>query len=322
MTHPPLPLVDGCLLIDNSSIEHITTCPTAAAYLLCHRRVATGSAVAPRYGTMIHHAMSYRYRNQDTWTEDEQIALMAREFAADPCETEGWRNLNSASLLIRSYNRAHPFERFKLAQLPNGELCVERSFAAYIGEVRGIKIVYTGRIDLAYHLDDGLFVHDWKTSSMYGSNFWLDYAMSEQQRGYAWALRECFGIEPTGFIVAALVTRESVAEAVWDDLLGKAVRPTKTGKESKAVPIEFGRQRFFTAEPPGQLDEWRDNLLQQLDNFLYQSEKGTYAKHHKHCVGKYGPCPYYHVDELPERSRMTALMSGAFTENKWSPLNQ
>ncbi len=266
--------------------------------------------------------MKYRYTNQASWTQEKQLEIITNEFTTRPLETEGWRNLHASSLMLRGYNQTFP-EKFDLITLPTGELCVEKPFAAFIGVVRGIKLIYMGKIDLAYREEGNLFVHDFKTSSVFGESFWANQSMAEQYRGYAWGFRECTSEEPTGYVVTCLVTRESVTNASFDELLGRVVPgTTANGKESKAVPIEFGRQRFFTIEPPGQLDEWRENFLLQADTFLYQAERGQFAKHHKHCVGKYGPCPYYHVDELPERSRLSALQSGAFEEVTWSPLNK
>ena len=318
-----LPLVEGCLFLDNSKIELITTCPTAAYYYICCKRELASERSALRFGTFIHAALAYRYKNQPTWSESAQLALLSDLFTASPLESEGWRNLDSASKLLRAFNALHPASSdvmlwpkgHKLA----GEPMIEVPFAAYIGTVRGIKIIYMGRIDRVLQGEDGIFVDDWKTTSKAGDLFWQDQAMSEQHRGYCWALRACLGTEPTGYSVSMLCCRESIVNSIFNDLTGTLIN---TSEKSKAKPVEFGRQRVFTKEPPGQLDEWRENLLLQIDTFLYQAERGTFAKHHKHCIGKYGPCQYYHVDELPLKSRATALASSAFMDVTWSPLNK
>jgi hypothetical protein len=320
-----LPLIDNCLFLDNSTIERITTCPTAADYYFIQRRELDSSAAPLRYGGIIHKAMEYRYRNQQSFDESEQLTLVTDLFNQSPIESEGWRNSDSASKLIRAYNRMYP-ETLPIAILParivKGKLLpsepiIEMPFACYIGTIANVKIIYTGRIDLALQSDEGLFVMDFKTTSIMGDSFWKDQAMSEQHRGYCWALQESLGIEPTGYIVQALCTRESIVNAFFDDITG-TVKPVKPN--GKAVPVEFGRQRFFTKEPPGQLDEWRQNLLLQVETFLLQHARGSFARHHKHCVGKYGDCPYYHVCELPAKSRPTALASSAYRNVTWSPL--
>jgi hypothetical protein len=327
--NPSLPLIDGCWFVDNSTKDIFTTCPTAGDYYVRHRRVLASEGTALRYGGIIHEALAMRNRIQaarppSPWSaEDEQAQLkhLVDQFSARPCETESWRNVDSAIKLLRAYNAQTRLDSYTFATDKANFAVIEMPFAAYIGDVRGVKIIYCGKIDRTVVLQDGIFVWDYKTSSMLGDTFWQDLAMSEQMRGYCWALRETLGIEPTGYIIDVLVTRESIVNAVFDDATGTIINVRNSLKESKAKPVEFARQRFFTKEPPGQLDEWRENFLAQCDMFLYFNEKGQFPRYHKHCVGKYGCCPYYRVCELPARSRQSALDSGAFEDVKWSPLN-
>jgi hypothetical protein len=301
MSLPYLPLIDGCLFLDNSAMELITTCPRSAEYGLLHRRSPSGDAPPLRYGGIVHHALAYRYRRafqNKPFDEEKQLRILTHHFTTNPCEGEDWRNLNSASNLITAYNIEYTTEPFTVASLASFPF-VERPFAIYIGDVLGIKLIYTGRIDLVVLYPEGLFVMDHKTSSVLGNSYWADAAMSPQQRGYCWAIRETLGTEPSGYIINVLASR----------------KPSKTGN-----PIEFARQRFFTRIPAGQLDEWRLNLLDQVSAFLTAYRNGRLPMHQKMCVSKFGLCKYYPVCELPSAQRSIALYSSAYEDRKWSPL--
>lgn len=322
------PLINGAFFVDNSTMELITTCPRAAEYYTINRRELNTEHAAFRFGTHIHHALAMHHTG---FSEEIVTQRLIDNFAVNPCDSEGWRNLNSALLTLKSYFRhkhLHPWKPrnvwktvreiqdpllgFRLHRMS----AVELTFAAFIGRVRGIPIIYTGRIDLLVELSDGLFVVDHKTTSVLGDSWWWDQAISPQYLGYCWAVVECYGIEPTGYLVNALGIRPSIANASWDDIEEKIIVP----KGSKAVPVEFARQKFYTKVPRGQLEEWRVNLLAQVRTYFDYCERGYFPMHRKACVGKYGRCPYYNVDELPAASREVALASPAFRNVTWSPL--
>jgi hypothetical protein len=313
---------DGCFFVDNSKIELITTCPWAAyAAIILRRRPAEESA-ALRFGGFIHKAVEYRnicIALGKPFVEDEQLKLLSKLFTENPLENEGWRNFDSAVKAIRGYNAFYPPEQedFKIAKNAKGEPFVEQPFAVDTGEtIRGWRIIYTGRIDVKIERADGS-TYDWdiKTSSVLGDTTWADWAVSEQFKGYCWADWKCTGQEPTGYYIDAIGARESIANAVFNPVTGE-VQPL--GK-SKAVPLELVRQPFFTKVPEGQLQEWYENMLLQVDVFLYYMESNTFPRHHKHCVGKYGKCQFYNVCSLPEK-REEALQGTAFKDNTWSPL--
>jgi hypothetical protein len=328
-TKPTLsPLRDGCFFVDNSMLELIQTCPWLAyASIVRHKRPATESS-ALRFGGFIHKALEFRNRATalgQPWTEHQQIEMLSTLFAASPLETEGWRNLASAVLAIRGYNAHYFKDDYTVAQNAKGEPYVEQPFAVDTHRVvRGWRVIYIGRIDLKKVLPNGFqIIVDHKTSSMLGDSAWADWEVSAQFRGYCWADRECTGVEPSGYEVDAIGAKESIANAMFDEVLGKVV---PTSAKSKAVPLELARQTTFTSVPPGQLDEWFENMLQQVDHFLYNLERHgdraeSWPRHrYNHCVGKYGKCQFYNVCSLPIGSRADALESTAYVENTWSPL--
>jgi hypothetical protein len=328
------PFIGNHLFIDNSMLEYITTCPRSAYYNIYKQRELADARAALRFGDYAaHKPLAYRYLNEalgQPWSEEEQIKLMEKLFMDNPLSSEGYRNFNNAAKLIYVYNRnATTREPFKIVRHPKTNYpLVEKSFAILLKDrVRGYTISYCGRIDLVIELQTGVYVVDHKTTSMLGPAFWDSIAVDPQPRGYCWSLLQSTGIEPTGYMINALGVRESVDNAMVHAVTGELVMPSK----SKARPIELERQRFYTKEPPAQLDEWYQNLLSQIDMFLYYSRDKdltpltarSFPMHrHNHCVGKYGQCQYYNVCSLPESQREMALESNAFRALEWSPLEQ
>jgi len=324
-----IPLTSDTFLVDNSMLEFITTCPYLAYQSIVRRRRPAGDSPPLRFGAFIHNALAYRYANEhdselDHPIERRMLDILSDNFRATPCELEGWRSYDNAVKVIRAYNTFYPKEDFFVAEnVATHAPYVEQPFAVDTHQIiRGRRIIYTGKIDLKVVFPDHTkYTLDHKTSSVLGDTFWSDQQMTGQHRGYVWADRECTGEECTGYIVNALGCKESLANAVFDENLGQLIPGlTNSGRASKATPVEFARQRFFTAVPPGQIDEWYENMLAQVDMFLYCVEKNSFPRHTRHCIYKYGPCQFYNVCSLPKESRENALMSGAYAENTWTPL--
>lgn len=303
-------------------IEQMTTCPWLAYASIIRRRRLSGESPALRFGGLLHRVLAYRYRMQwhdKPFDERAQIRALQHLFTSTPCELEGWRNCDNAIKAIRGYNSNYAKEDFHVATNPFTSFpYVEQPFAVDTHKtIRGRKIIYVGRIDLKVVFPDkSTYTLDHKTTSMLGDTFWQDQQMTGQHRGYIWADRECTGTECTGYIVNAIGAKESISRAEYDDVLGRVV---PTGK-SQALPLELSRQRFFTRVPPGQIDEWFENMLAQVDRFLYNVDCGFFPRHYKHCIHKYGVCTFYNVCSLPQESREHALMSSAYQENEWTPL--
>lgn len=310
-------------------IEQFTTCPWLAYATVVERRRPSGESAALRFGGLIHQVLAWRSLQQANGkeiNENELVALTNKLFAENPLELEGWRNADSAVKLLRFYNAHYPNEEFKTdTNTTQGQQTpyIEQPFAVDTHRtVRGRRIIYTGRIDKKVRYPDGsTYTLDHKTTLFGGDTFWQDQQMTGQHKGYVWADRECTGEECTGYIVDMLRTTESILNSEFDENLGQLVGGrTATGRVSKAVPVELARQKFFTRVPPGQIDEWFENMLHQVDTFLYHVDTGYFPRHWKHCVGKYGLCQMYQVCSLPKESREGALASSAYTVNEWTPL--
>ena len=303
---PPLPLIDNHLFIDNTFLEKLNACERAVEYAYLHRRVASHSAAALNFGGALHHALAYRYANcPDYVTPDETSkihSMLSEWFQTNPNPEEDYQNLDLATRTIDAYNSAYMGEEFKTLTLSSTP-AVELPFVFPLCRYQGINIMYCGRIDLAVHIDNQLFVVDHKTTSIMGEQFFQGLSVSPQMMGY------CAGIEqllPTekcyGFLVNVI----------------KKTRPTKLN--GLKIPRE-SFQRLKVYLNPGTLAEWRRNTIALIEAFITNYYKGFLPQKKTWCVNKYGRCEYLSVCQLEDTNRPLALATGEFRDNIWSPLN-
>lgn len=312
MSSIPLPLVDGnTLLIDNSSLEHFTTCPRQALYSIVRRLKPAGERTALTFGGIIHKILEARYRACTTLhaqTEEVtnvMLGVARREFDKWSPPEDDFRNYSCAVELIRRYEETYPFEQFEVVRGKDGSPLIELPFALPLGEItdstgKVIKLVWMGRIDLAYLSTNGggFYIMDHKTTSIMGPSYFSTFEISHQLYGYAWAASQLGGVPVAGVVINALGIR----------------KPTKTGKafefERKLIPVM-----------PGLLEEWKLDTMHIVSDFVEMCHRGYLPKHTAWCVGKFGECPFRKVCCLDsEDQREVMLHSGEFINNDWSPL--
>ena len=351
MSLPPLPLIDGCLFIDNSGwIEGMSTCHRALQFKVLNERISTGEKVALNFGSAIHLALELRYglygnKAVDQVYYDSLAVILTEFFAEHPVPADDWRGLNWAMETVRRYNERFEQEEFNLLEypeaidcphcaiLPSSEDClwckgtgkrkymVELSFALplfdhYVcpGLEGSIPIIYTGKIDLPLILQGDLYSMDTKTTKQLGDMFWNEQRMSAQHRGYCWALQQSTGIEPKGYYVNGIRTKQPpdyvVNETAWK---GKRQSPAQWWQESLV------RDRMLLQ--PGELDRWKNNTIDLVEEFFWHYGRGYMPQKTKWC-SQYGKCQYYDVCRLVPEDQGSFLASGLFTDNKWSPLIQ
>ena len=307
----PLPLHDGdTLLIDNSSLEHFTTCPRQAYYSIVRRLRASGERTALRFGGIVHKVLEARYRAttalhaQTEQVTQVMLATAEREFQNWTPPEDDYRNFSTVVELIRRYEEQYPFESFEVARDMGGNLLIEMPFAVPLGELdyegRVVKLVWTGRIDLVYVSTNGggLYVMDHKTTSVMGPSYFSTFTIAHQLYGYAWAVQQLTGSKVQAVVVNAIGVR----------------KPTRTGKA-----FEFERAVIPVSQ--NLVDEWQIDTLHIVSDFLENCRRGYAPKHTAWCVGKFGECPFRKVctlDTVDQREVM--LNSGEYQHNEWSPL--
>jgi hypothetical protein len=304
----PLPLTEGTLLIDNSTIELITTCPRRYEYSSLEKKRLAEERPALSFGTAIHEALSVRYLHGAEFIdgpkiEEKQVAVLTNHFAANTPPDGDHRGLNLAVECIQQYNRAYPSEPFTVAEL-SGKPAIEIPFVLPLTTLRSdrlgeVPILYTGRIDMVVLEDNQIYVLDHKTTSILGTSFFEERSVDPAQHGYVWAVGEASGLPINGYIINAIAVR----------------RPTKTGKS-----LEFQRQKYYTT--PAQINEWRENLCLLLEELIWHYDRAKMPQKKKWCISKYGRCEFFDVCSLPYDQRPTMLESGMYIENTWSPLHK
>lgn len=334
MTPIPLPLLDGDTFIcDNSTLEYHQTCPRAAQYGICHRRKAVGSRIALSFGGTAHKCLEHRYRHagsmleQTDAIEKDMIAIAEKAFTHIDVPPDDFRTLDRMIDLVHKYGERYRYEDFELVTLPNGDRFVEVPFAHYLGTIpvntefwvqdlkrdvdgslvkcgvpyrkyiTNIRVVWQGRIDLAYRYSGGLYIMDHKTASI-ATNM-AEFQISNQFYGYVWSTEEMLHEPVTGFVINRMVCR----------------KPTRTGDpftfERKPVPVQRGL-----------VTEWKTDCLYMIADFIEMVRRQSMPKHTVWCVGKFGTCQFHQVcqNDNQEQRDFLVLESGEYADNTWSPL--
>lgn len=331
MTLPLLPLIDGCLFIDNSTLELLTTCPRAMQYSYLNKRILNADRSALSFGEGIHKALEYRYHvapNASDLTLEQRLTMtniLGAHFAEKPTPLDDHRTLELALNIMNEYNGRTLVEEFKVLANDKNEPLVEMPFSVHLqnfyrndagwwepitlkqseqieDKSRIIVVYYIGRIDLVVERQSRIWPVDHKTTSMMGPTWADEMAMSPQTEGYAWAIKKVTGQEPPGCGINGIRVR----------------RPAKT----KRAVEEEDFQRLWNYYEPGRLVEWERNTIALVEEFLWHHSRSFMPQKKKWCVGKYGRCQYYDICSLPPDQRTRMLASNIYTDNTWSPLKK
>ena len=328
MNLPPLPLVDGCLIFDNSSIEKYR-CPRLWQYSELDLKSPVAARAGANFGSTIHRGLETRYNVCGTEPVDAPAVItlesaMFRWLEEHPQPEQDFRNFDHACKMMRVYNKIYGREAFRIIPNAHGKPLIENSFlfpfAFWDGHdvnpwtqdhdkaqdmvLAGLSpIYYSGKLDLGIEDNNGIWSFDHKTAFMFGEGFAKQMAMDGGQLGYTWALQQTTGRQPRGYIIDAIRVRRPT------------VKQGFTG-ESPIDATDFSRTPYDVT--PDMLDEWRLDVMQIMKSILLNHTAGHFPRHRWQCVNKYGMCEFYDVCSTPRAQRDMVLNSGMFEENKWS----
>ena len=331
------------------------TCPRALRYKQLDRRIPIAESAALNFGSAIHLALEYRYRHYesspvDVFYQDGLTPILSQHFDEHPTPMDDWRTINWCMELVNKYNDRYGQEEFSLlrykepkacpqcqgngwrwkegtASLPcywchglgKTEVMVELPFALSLFETthagKKIHIMYTGKIDLPNVKEGGIWVDDHKSASQLGPSFFERMKMSSQQKGYAWAFEQLTGEKVVGFEINAIRSKEPPQYVIngTENKRGKSQSPEMWWKET------FQREKYRLR--PDDLVEWKGNVINILEEFLWNYARGVAPMKTMWC-NQFGRCPYYDVCSMEQQDRGVYLASGLFTDNTWSPLKQ
>ena len=318
-----LPLVQTkhgqALVLDNSFIEKMS-CWREFEYAALRRRTPSSPKPALHFGGAVHEALKLRYTASQSEAvlpevQEQQLAALAKAFEQNEPPAGDHRTFDLATRVITRYNEKYQKEPFRLLTLPSGKPFVEASFLRYLGKVLSsgslfksvtMPVYYSGRIDLGVRDNEGHWVIDHKTAFMFGDSFREDMETSPQMYGYCWELQQQ-GLKPTGFIINALRIRRPTKAALLDP------EQLVTLEDFQRIPVHVRQD---------QIDEWKENTLDLIEEMLHVMAGSTFPQKKKnHCVGKYGRCQFFDVCNLPKENRESYLDSALFQDNNWSALN-
>ena len=287
-------LKDGALYIDASTLEgRFMTCPREYFYYGVRKRERSEGKEGLMFGSFVHdHLLAPHYRGDTLDIESALVKSFPTELAND------YRNGGYAKQLWQTYRATYEVEPFEVLRDNAGLPCVEKAFAVPICNVRGVPIIWCGRVDLIVQWpNEPPSPIDHKTSSIGGETVWEQYSNSTQQTGYVWALQQLFGIECQSYCINLLLTRKL----------------TQNGKG-----IECVRQRFTVQQDI--VRDFPEHVERNVEHIFDCFERNAFPMHTSQCTRKYGRCEFLPVCKLAPSQRESLLETGLYTNVTWSPL--
>lgn len=353
----PLPTPGHFLLvIDNSSLEVFTTCPRSAFYKLVLRREAHARNAALTFGGALHEGLEAFLYHQylgvscknEPWTAEEMAAKeqvygsdaqnqrILKFFTENPAPLDEYRTVQNALAVLAAYREraSLPDYSWEIQSDSSGPI-IERAFELPLGVVEvnanidmpwlplndmdgthhyvtHIHIAWSGRIDAIARCGNPntIRVVDHKTTSIMGDSFLQDFQISNQVLGYVWAARQLWpDLDVSAFCLNAIHFK----------------KPTGTGAITapgpRGGPAALNFIRGYYEYSPARLDQWAENCLSIVSDFIHCLVRDFHPMHTKWCFGKYGRCQYHDVcvqDDPAVRQNM--IMSDMFKGVTWNPV--
>jgi hypothetical protein len=328
------------LVIDNSSIETFTTCPTYAMYHLVYAREAHARNAALTFGGAVHVGMECIEKYEGgtypkspipgvdlQWSETDTAQKVLKYFTENPTPPDEYRTPTCALEVLAHYRVRKTFPDYQWRVLSDDEgLLVERPFEVPLGvlevneEIRlpnwdvpklvtRIHVAWSGRIDLIVESNLRNRICDHKTTSIAGDQFVQDFQLSNATIGYLWAAQQLWpDLDISGFVLNAIHLKRH-----------KPGTPlTLKGPRGGDPPLNFFRAYFDYT--PERVKQWEENALVLVEDFVHCMVRNFYPMHTKYCFSKYGKCQYHDVCTIDDPAvRLRMLQSDAFKDVTWNP---
>lgn len=342
------------LVIDNSSLEVFTTCPKSADYKLVRRREAHARNAALTFGGAIHEGLEkfllWQWNEQQgmEWQIDnanvQQDSAIVNFFTNHPTPPDEYRTVTNALAVLSAYRQraSLPDYQWEIQSDDKGPI-IERAFELPLGVievedyidmpwlteeqsqiaanygmdiksgkpfVKSIHIAWSGRIDAIARCNNAIRVIDHKTTSIAGDQFVQDFAISNQVLGYVWAAQQLWPeLNPSAFCLNAIHFK----------------KPTGVGSISalgpRGGPAALNFFRAYFDYSPSRVQQWQENCLHIVSDFINSLTRGHFTRHTKWCFGKYGKCQYHDVCIQDNPAVRTAMLNSDMFKNvTWNPV--
>ena len=356
----PLPTPGHFLLvIDNSSLEVFTTCPMSAYYKLVLKREAHARNAALTFGGALHEGLEIFLGQQwmkqkghpanPVFNEAAQDQVILRYFTENPAPLDEYRTVQNCLATLAAYRvrATMPDYQWEIQSDANGPI-IERAFelplgvvevgawvgmpwlpklepimqqyvtcvlenppeVAYHRWVSHIHIAWSGRIDAVARCNGAVRVVDHKTTSIMGDSFMQDFQISNQVLGYVWAAKQLWpDLDVSAFCVNAIHFKKPTGSGPI----------TEPGPRGGPAALNFIRGYYEYSQ--NRIDEWEENCLAIVSDFIHCLVRSQHPRHTKWCFGKYGKCQYHDVcvqDEPKVRENM--IKSDMFKTVTWNPV--
>lgn len=329
------------LVIDNSSIETFTTCPTYAMYHLVYAREAHARNAALTFGGAVHVGMecierwegkqsilsSAKYPAGRLWDETDTAQEVLTYFTENPTPPDEYRTPTCAMEVLAHYRVRKTFPDYQWNVLSDNQgLLVERAFELPLGvlevnediqlpswerhqRVKRIHVAWSGRIDLVAECNFRNRIVDNKTTKIAGDQFVQDFQLNNATIGYLWAGRQLWPeLNLDGFVLNAVHLK---AHKPGTPLL-------LPGPKGGKPPLDFFRAYFDYS--PERVKQWEENALVLVEDFVHCMVRNFYPMHTKYCFSKYGKCQYHDICTIDDPTvRLRMLQSDAFKDVTWNP---
>jgi hypothetical protein len=312
------------MVVDNSTLEVGTRCPTAFFYNCVLRREAFARNAALTFGGAIHKGFEALLRNADKNAQDFAIT---KYFSENPTPPDEYRTVVAALQILKHYRVRSQFPDYEWEILQDhGAPIIERPFELPLGTieinadislpnwpspqfVKLIHVAWSGRIDLVARTMGHNRVVDHKTTSLGGDRFSQPFFLSHQAIGYVWAAQQQFpALNIDSFCVNAVKFKKPLGDGPID----------KPGPRGGEPALDFFR--IYYTYTPDRIEEWKNNSMTIIEDLVHCIVRQTYPMFTYNCFNKFGRCQYYDVCTLESREvRRRMIMSDAFTPVTWAP---
>lgn len=294
--HSFLPIIDRPL--DNTAMTAYKTCPREYHFSMIQHRRADGRTPALVFGTCWHKIMETHYKTGGNRDKVIYAATLAWEGHNVP---DDYRTLDRC---LADYDQY--VDEFGLPGGPRDSGLTLGYPDAPLVEVAtnasgmGILHPWAGKLDRFIDLGSLIYVEDHKTTSRLDKNYFKQYSVSNQMKGYQFLGQQ---ILPSRLVVGV---RMNVAHVLTKTT--KFLRECKSF--SKPIIDEWVRNE----------NVWMKRLARDYE-LLAEGDPDAFPGHYgdNGCSRKFGMCGYYEVCNLTPAIRQQVLERD-YPVNIWNPL--